>query len=43
MKTLPSLALPKSLNKYVSAPALLNQARRAFEKIPDPRRYNQKL
>lgn len=43
MKTLPSLALPKSLNKYVSAPALLNQARRAFEKIPDPRRYNQKF
>jgi len=51
MKTLPSLALPKSLpkslpknlNKYVSAPALLNQARRAFEKIPDPRRYGQKF
>ena len=47
MKTLPSLPLPKSLpktlNKYVSAPALLNQARRAFEKIPDPRRYGQKF
>ena len=43
MKTLPSLPLPKSLNKHVSAPALLNQARRAFEKIPDPRRYGQKF
>jgi len=43
MKTLPSRVLPKSLNKYVSASALLGQARRAFEKIPDPRRYGQKI
>ena len=27
----------------MSAPALLNQTRRAFEKIPDPRRYVQKF
>jgi hypothetical protein len=43
MKKLPSRPLPNSLNKYVSAPALLSQARRAFEKIPDPRRYGQQF
>ena len=32
-----------SLNKYVSAPALLHQVRRSFEKIPDPRRYGQQF
>ncbi|MBK8537954.1 MAG: hypothetical protein IPL59_24295 [Candidatus Competibacteraceae bacterium] len=43
MKKLPSRPLPNSLNKYVSAPTLLNQARKAFEKIPDARRYGQQF
>ncbi|MBK9040656.1 MAG: hypothetical protein IPL83_16095 [Bdellovibrionales bacterium] len=43
MKKLPSRPLPNSLNKYVSAPTLLNQARKAFEKIPDARRYGQQI
>jgi len=37
------LSLPNALNPSVSAPALLNQARQAFEKIPDPRRYGQQF
>ena len=41
MKKFPFHPLPNSLNQTVSAPALLNQARRAFENIPDPRRYGQ--
>ena len=43
MKKLTSLSSLTSLNKYVSAPALLNQVRRSFEKIPDPRRYGQQF
>lgn len=43
MKKLPFGPLPSSLNSYVSAPALLNQARHAFEQVPDPRRYNQQF
>lgn len=43
MKKLPFHHLPNSLNQTVSAPALLNQARRAFENIPDPRRYGQQF
>ena len=43
MKKLTSLPSLTSLNKYVSAPALLNQVRRSFEKIPDPRRYGQQF
>jgi len=43
MKKLPSRSLPNALNPSVSAPALLNQARQAFEKIPDPRRYGQQF
>ena len=37
-KALSQGSLP-SLNKYLSAPALLSQVRQAFELIPDPRRY----
>lgn len=43
MKKLPSRPLPSSLNKWVSAPALLGQVRQAFKKIPDPRRYGQQF
>ena len=43
MKKSPSRSLPNALHPSVSAPALLNQARRAFEKIPDPRRYGQQF
>ena len=43
MKKLSFCPLPSSLNQSVSAPALLNQARRVFEKIPDPRRYGQQF
>ncbi|MCP5124930.1 MAG: hypothetical protein H6973_04635 [Gammaproteobacteria bacterium] len=43
MKKLPSRPLPNALNQSVSAPALLNQARQAFEKIPDPCRYGHRL
>jgi len=43
MKKLPLCPLPKSLDQYTSAPALLSQVRQAFEKIPDPRRYGQKF
>ena len=43
MKKSPSPVSLPSLNKYVSAPALLHQVRRAFEQIPDPRRYGQQF
>ncbi len=43
MKKLPFRPLPNSLNESVSAPVLLSQVRRAFEKIPDPRRYDQQF
>ena len=43
MKKLPSRPLPNALHPSVSAPALLNQVRRAFEQIPDPRRYGQQF
>ena len=43
MKKLPSRPLPNALNKSVSAPALLNQARQALEKVTDPCRYGQKF
>jgi hypothetical protein len=43
MKKLTSPPSLTSLNKYVSAPALLNQVRRSFEKIPDPRCYGQQF
>jgi hypothetical protein len=43
MKKLPSPVSLPSLNKYVSAPALLRQVRQAFEPIPDPRRYGQQF
>lgn len=43
MKKSPCRPLPNALNPSVSAPALLNQVRRAFEKIPDPRRYGQQF
>jgi hypothetical protein len=38
--TPPSLT---TLNKHVSAPALLDRVRRSFERIPDPRRYGQQF
>lgn len=41
-KALSQGSLP-SLNKYLSAPALLSQVRQAFERIPDPRRYGQQF
>lgn len=41
-KPLSQGSLP-SLNKYLSAPALLSQVRQAFEQIPDPRRYGQQF
>ncbi len=43
MKKLPIRPLPNALHQHMSAPVLLNQARRAFEKIPDPRRYGQQF
>ena len=43
MKKSASRPLPKYLNQAVSAPVLLSQARRAFERIPDPRRYGQQF
>jgi hypothetical protein len=43
MKKSPSPVSLPSLNKYVSAPALLHQVRQAFEQIPDPRRYGQQF
>jgi len=43
MKKLPVRPLPNSLHHHLSAPVLLSQARKAFEKIPDPRRYGQKF
>ncbi len=43
MKKLPIRLLPNALHQHMSAPVLLNQARRAFEKIPDPRRYGQQF
>ena len=43
MKKLPIRPLPNSLHNYMSAPVLLNQARKDFEEIPDPRRYGQQF
>ena len=35
--------IPNSLHSHLSAPVLLSQARKAFEKIPDSRRYGQQF
>ena len=43
MKKLPVKPLPKVMHDALSAPALLNQVRKDFEKIPDPRRYGQQF
>ncbi len=43
MKKLPVKPLPKVLHEHLSAPALLNQVRKDFAKIPDPRRYGQQF
>ena len=43
MKKLPVKPLPKVMHDSLSAPALLNQVRKNFEKIPDPRRYGQQF
>ncbi len=43
MKKAPAQYSLTSLNKEVSAPALLSQVRHAFEQIPDPRRYGQQF
>ena len=43
MKKSASRPLPNYFSQAVSAPVLLSQARRAFEKIPDPRRYGQQF
>lgn len=43
MKKSADRSLPHYFNQAVSAPVLLSQARRAFEKIPDPRRYGQQF
>ena len=43
MKQAPSQHSLTSLNKDLSAPALLSQVRQAFEQIPDPRRYGQQF
>ena len=43
MKKLPVRPLPTSLHHHLSAPVLLSQARKAFEKIPDSRCYGQKF
>ena len=39
----PQKTKPLRLNKYFSAPALLDQIRKNFEKIPDPRRSGQQF
>ena len=43
MKKLLVKPLPKVMHDALSAPALLNQVRKDFEKIPDPRRYGQQF
>ena len=43
MKKWPLKPLPKAMDDCLSAPALLNQVRKDFEKIPDPRRYGQQF
>ena len=43
MKKLPVRPLPNSLHHHLSAPVLLSQARKAFEKVPDSRRYGQQF
>ena len=43
MKKLPVKPLPKVMHDSLSVPALLNQVRKDFEKIPDPRRYGQQF
>lgn len=43
MKKWPVKPLPKVMHDALSAPALLNQVRKDFEKIPDPRRYGQQF
>ena len=43
MKKLPVRPLPNSLHNDLSAPVLLSQARKAFEKIPDSCRYGQQF
>ena len=43
MKKSPSQSSLTSLNKDLSAPALLGQVRQVFEPIPDPRRYGQQF
>ena len=39
----PQQTKPLQLNKYFSAPALLDQIRKDFEKVPDPRRSGQQF
>ena len=39
----PQKTKPLRLNKYFSAPALLDQIRKDFEKLPDPRRSGQQF
>jgi len=43
MKKLPTQPLPKVMHDDFSAPALLNQVRKVFEKVKDPRRYGQQF
>ncbi len=43
MKKSPSQSSLTSLNKDLSAPALLGQVRQVFEQIADPRRYGQQF
>ena len=43
MKKLPTQSLPKVMHDDFSAPALLNQVRKVFEKVKDPRRYGQQF
>ena len=43
MKKLPVKPLPKVMHNHLSAPALLNQVRRDFEQVHDPRRYGQQF
>jgi hypothetical protein len=39
----PQKTKPPRLNNYFSAPALLDQIRKDFEKLPDPRRSGQQF
>jgi hypothetical protein len=43
MKKLPVKSLPKTMHNHLSAPALLNQVRKDFEQVDDPRRYGQQF